>query len=377
MSNVEADQLSGYEPQLSITYGKRGQQRLSLRGLATSLKMLPPNLISLDVTAQALHSDAFYVRHSAGEALARRADREARLVLQDALTDERAPVRASAARHLYGFSWFSVEPLIRQALGDQDRVVREAVVYALCAMRDLNAYETLTEALQHEDDDVRAAAAFGLRDCQDTAAVPVLEAVLLADDPQVRVKALEALAANDTRGAIPPVRRAMHDSQPDVIYAATLSLLELIGEESLLEIADVIQHSDGERRAQVLTGFFHASNYLKFDVADSAYVDPLIDALAVALQDRQLETRRAAIWPVAWIKHPRTPPLLQQAYNNEADSTLKALFMRVAVSLMADNSETLLTDALHSQDEIVRAAAEKIMRERAQRTTSAVNPVLS
>jgi hypothetical protein len=31
MSNVEADQLSGYEPQLSITYGKRGQQRLSLR----------------------------------------------------------------------------------------------------------------------------------------------------------------------------------------------------------------------------------------------------------------------------------------------------------------------------------------------------------
>ena len=359
--------LSGFEPQLSISYGKRGQQRLSLRGLATSLNMLPPNAIALDVTAQALRSDTFYVRHSAGEALARRGDRAARLVLQDALNDDHAPVRASAARHLFGFSWYAIDSLISQALRDSDVRVRESAAYALCDMHDLNAYEALTEALQHEHDDVRMAAAVGLRNCQDIAAVPVLEACLLASDPQVRIKALEGLGMNGTSGAVPIVRRAMADPDPDVIYAATLSLLELTGDESLIEISELIQLSAGEMRTQVLRGFFHASNYLKFEVAQSKYIDKLIDALTVALQDQQIEARRAAIWPIAWIKHPRTAPLLRQAYDREVDSTLKALFMRVAVSLMADGSEDLLTDALRSQNAVVRTAGERIMRERAQR----------
>jgi HEAT repeat protein len=233
-------------------------------------------------------------------------------------------------------------------------------------MRDLNAYETMAAALRYEDDSVRMAAAWGLRDCQDAAAVPVLAAVLLADDPDVRVKGLEALGANDTPDAIPVVRRSLTDPHPDVIYAGTLSLLELEGEESLQEIADVIRQTNGDARAQVLRGFFHASNYLKFDVAGNALADTLIDSLELALADDQAETRRAAIWPLAWIKHPRTPAILRQAYYHEPDREMKALFMRVAVSLMSEGSEELLQDALHNQDEVVRSAAERIMQERAQ-----------
>ncbi len=358
--------ITGREPCLSPSYGKQGQQRLSLRGLATMLNVLPPHAIALEVTAEALRSEAFYVRYSAGKMLARRGDRDARLVLQGALNNGQAPTRASAARHLYGFSWFSVEPLIRQALRDPDRRVREAVVYALCDMRDLNAYETMATALQHEDDSVRMAAAWGLRDCQDVAAVPVLAAVLLAADPDVRVKALEALGANDTPDAIPVVRRSLTDPHPDVIYAGTLSLLELEGEASLQEIADVIRHTSGDARAQVLRGFFHASNYLKFDVAGHPLADTLIDALEIALGDDVIEARRAAIWPLAWIKHPRAPAILRQAYYQEPNREMKALFMRVAVSLMSEGSEELLQDALHNQDEVVRSAAERIVRERAQ-----------
>src|SRR5512140_3007899 len=95
--------LTGREPRLSVSYGKSGQQRLSLRGLATMLNILPPHAIALEVTAEALRSEAFYVRYSAGQVLAKRADRDARLVLQYALNDKSAPTRASAARHLYAF----------------------------------------------------------------------------------------------------------------------------------------------------------------------------------------------------------------------------------------------------------------------------------
>jgi HEAT repeat protein len=370
--------ITGREPRLMFGFGKSGQQRLSLRRLATMVNMLPPEAISLEAAAEMLKNDEFFVRYNAAKMLGRRGDRPARMIMEDALNSGSAPTRASVARHLYGFSWFAAEPLIRKALQDKDARVREGAIYALCDLRELNAYQLMIEVLENETDDVRAAAAWGLRDCQDAAAVPVLKVVLKADDPDVRIKALEALGANDTPQAMPVVREAMNDPEPDVKYAATLSLLELAGESWLQELSGIIGRTSGVTLQQVLRGFFHATNYLKIDVAQSKAADLMIDSLETALLDDMPDVRMAVVWPLAWMRHTRTPVVLKQAYYRESDSGVKAQMVRVATSLMAENTgagegvqvaEQILKDALENADGKVRRVAEEIV---AQRRATAV-----
>lgn len=366
--------ITGREPRLSSGYTKKGERRLSLRRFATMLNMLPPEAVSLDALAVAVHNEDFFVRFNAAKMLGRRGDRDARLIIQEVLASDDVPARASVARHLYGFSWYAAEPLIRQALQDADFRVREAAVYALCDLRELNAYLLLQDVLKNEHDDVRAAAAWGLRDCQDPAAVPVLEIVLQAKDPDVRVKALEALGSNDTPEAMPVVRNAMNDPEPEVKYAATLSLLELAGERWLQELSGIIGRTSGVTLHQVLRGFFHATNYLKIEVGKSSAADLMIDALETAMLDTMPEVRQAVIWPLAWMRHPRTPMILRKTYTLETDPAIRAEIVRVVPSLMSNITgatdeelkvvDFIIEDALKSDDPAVRSAAQQADRNR-------------
>lgn len=347
--------ITGREP--SLVRGQPGRYRLSLRGLGTLLNVLPPEAISLEAAAAALRSKDFFVRYNAARILRRRGDRAARLIMRAALSDGKVPTRASVARELYGFSWYSAEPMLRQALKDEDARVRECAVYALCDLRELNGYQLLVEVLHHDTDEVRAAAAWGLRNCQDEAAVPVLQAVLRAADPDVRVQALEALGANDTLPALPVVRAALHDPEPDVIYAATLSLIELQGESALSEIAALIATTNGVTRQQILRGFFHATNYLLIDVNGCREVEAVIDALATALTDPLPAARLAAVWPLAWTRQPRATQLLKYAYASENDQATKARIVRIAWNLMSPARDEIWQDAANCADTLVRETA--------------------
>lgn len=373
--------ITGREPRLITTYSKKGEHRLSLRRFATMLNMLPPEAVSLNALAEAVNNEEFFVRYNAAKMLGRRGDRDARLIIQQTLEQGEVPSRASVARHLYGFSWFAAEPLIKKALQDKDYRVREAAIYALCDLRELNAYQLMVQVLKTEEDDVRAAAAWGLRDCQDSAAVPVLEVVLEAKDPDVRIKALEALGANDTPEAMPVVRNAMNDPEPEVKYAAVLSLLELAGERWLHELSGIIGRTSGVTLQQVLRGFFHATNYLKIDVGRSKSADLMIDALETALTDTMPEVRKAVIWPLAWMRHERTPSILKRTYNVEDNSEVKAEIVRISTSLMSNltgatsdelaAADFILQDALKSSDPKVKTAAEEAQRNRQGATASA------
>lgn len=374
-------QITGREPRLSSGYSRKGERRLSLRRFATMLNMLPPDAVSLEALAAAVNNDEFFVRFNAAKMLSKRGDRDSRLIIENTLKNGETPSRASVARHLYGFSWFSAEPLIKIALADEDYRVRESAIYALCDLREYNAYQLMVEVLKDEDDQVREAAAFGLRDTQDSAAVPVLEVVLQAKDPDVRVKALEALGANDTPEAKPVVREAINDPDPYVKYSAVLSLLELSGESWLQELSGIIGRTSGVTLQQVLRGFFHATNYLKIDVGKSSAADLMIDALETALLDDMAEVRQATIWPLAWMRHERTPMILRKTYNLEQVSDVKAEIVRITNSLMAANSgataeelkvaDDILQDALKSTDEVVKAAADEVVRHREEATAIA------
>lgn len=367
--------LTGREPRLANRHGTHGERKLSLRRLATMLNVLPPEAISIDAAAIMLRNDEFFVRFNAAKMLSRRGDRDARIIMEEVLKTGEAPSRATVARHLHGFSWFAGEPLIKMALADKDSRVRECAIYTLCDLREMNAYQLMVEVLRKEKDSVREAAAWGLRDCQDAAAVPVLEVVLQAEDPEVRIKALEALGANDTPEAMKVVRNAMNDPEPDVKYAATLSLLELAGEAWLQELSGIIGRTHGITRQQVLRGFFHATNYLKIDVGETSAADLMVDALETALLDDLVDVRMAVTWPLAWMRHKRTPIVLKRAYMIEMEPDVKAHMVRVAASLSSAAGEEILQDALKSKVDKVRETAEQIMKERAySEALKAANP---
>lgn len=356
--------LTGREPMLASGLLEKGKRRLSLRRLGTMLNMVSPETVSLDAAREMINSDDLFVRYNAAKLLGKRGDRDARLIIEAALESGGARTRASVARHLHGFSWFSAQPMIKKALKDPDARVRESVIYALCEMGDLNAYNLMIEVLEGEEDNVLEAAAYGLRDTQDSAAIPVLEQVLKAQDPDVRIKGLEALGISGVPEAMPVVRQAMFDAEPTVKYAATLSLLELSGEGWLEELAGVIGRTTGETLEQVLLAFFHATNYLKIDVAKSKASELMIDALETALLDESAAVRMAAAWPLAWIRHERTPAILKKTYRIELDPEVKAHIVRVSAGLMSAASEDILQSALASEETVVRAAAEKVMAER-------------
>lgn len=367
-------EITGREPRLASGYTKKGEHRLSLRRFATMLNLLPPESVSIDALAVAVHNEEFYVRFNAAKMLSRRGDRDARLIVEDVLKKGETPSRASVARHLYGFSWFSAEPLIRTALKDSDFRVREAAVYALCDLRELAAYQLLAEILKNEVDDVRGAAAWGLRDCQDPAAIPVLEVVLEADDADVRIKALESLGQNDNPEAMPVVRSAMNDPDPQVKYAATLSLLELAGEGWLQELSGIIGRTSGVTLQQVLRGFFHATNYLKINVGKSKAADMMIDALETALLDDMDDVRKMVIWPLSWMRHERTPQILRKTYALERSLEVKTEIVRVACSLISDITgatpqemtvvDAILQDALNSSEPQLKEAALNVVKNR-------------
>ncbi len=355
--------FTGREPVLSQHTAQKRSWRLSWQNLGNLLHLLPPESVSIEAAEAALHHKEFYIRYTAGRLLSRRADRDAWLVMQRALQSEQAPVRASAARFLYGFSWYSAESLLRLGLEDADERVREASVYALCDCYQGAAYQILVQVLEDEIDMLRAAAAWGLRDHRDPAAVAVLEKVLLAEDADVRIQALEVLGANEIPQALPLVLRYLYDPNADVRYAAVLSWMELAGEKCLPELAAHAEKRPGAARQPVLRALFHACNYLRIDLARPHLLDAALQLIGMALSDEVPETRLAAVWPLAWIHHPRAGELLRQAYESETVPAIKAQMLHVAYSLFATGREVLLASGQNDPALEVREMAERILEE--------------
>jgi molecular chaperone DnaK (HSP70)/HEAT repeat protein len=348
--------LTGSEPSLVIQ--EKAGFRLSLKGLASMLNLLPPDQISVEALAAALRSDECMVRFNAADVLSRRADRDARLAFEDILQSGTPHQRASAAGHLYRFSWFAAEPLYHLALNDSDHRVREAAVFALCKMRLPEAYALVTEILQSGSDAMRLSAVWGMYSRPDPAAVPVLAVALQAQNYEIRELALEVLGATEAPEAIEVVKNAMGDPQPEVQYAATLSWIELTREACFAELADLIERTCGWERRWVLRGLFHATNYMGIETGSAPEAVTLIRALDSALSDTLPEARLAAFMPLAWTRHPEAEATLLAGFRREPNSDVKALMLTSAVHLMSPLAGTLLEEARGCADPLLRQTVE-------------------
>lgn len=351
---------TGREP--SLPKREKTGFRLSLKGLASMLNLLPADQISVEAYAAALRSDDCMARFNAADILARRADREARLVFDDVLKTGTPHQRASAAGHLYRFSWFAAEPLYQRALADDDHRVREAAVFALCKMRLPEAYDLVIRILQDGSDSMRLSAVWGLYSRPDPAAVPVLEVALRAENPEIRELALEVLGATENPAAIQVVKTALRDSNPEVQYAATLSWVELAREGCFTELAGLIARTRGLERRAILRGFFHATNYMGIETGFAPGAALLINALAAALNDDLPETRLIAYLPLCWIRHPEAEAALLDGFHREPNSDVKAHMLTVSQHLMSPVAALLLEESLRSPDLLLRQTAEYLSK---------------
>jgi HEAT repeat protein len=236
-------------------------------------------------------------------------------------------------------------------------------------VRTDDAYQLLAETLPNENDPVCMEAAWGLIDSPNAGAVPVLGITLQAQDPEVRAKSLEALGATGASEALPIARDALDDPAIEVKYAAAFCLVELAREACLPELAKAVERTKGIAREAVLRGLYHATNYFFVDVASSAHVDLVIDALEAALHDDLAQTRLAAAKPLAWMNHDRAAAALSVGYHLELDSGTKARILREAVDVMSPCAEDLLQDGLQSQDTLVRETAEFVTQRRQRQRT--------
>jgi HEAT repeat protein len=356
--------ITGYEPRISSRSQNRERAawRLAARNVAHMLRILPDDAITLEAIEAALSDNDFLVRSSAAKRLIDRNDRQARMVLQRVLDTGSGPARANIARHLFGLTWFSAEPMFEQAFADNDYRVREGAAYSLCTMGTLEAYQFLIGKLEHEThDQVLGAPAmeWGLHGSHDPLAVEVLKMSLKSSDPEIRAKAMEAFSTTEARAAIEPVRDTMlNDLDEHVIYHATLSYVELLEAACIEDFAKLFPSTtDAQRLRPMLRGFFHATNYRHVDVSASEHVDALIDALQVVMQHPSRKVRWQAIWCLAWMKSERTPAIIANLYHVEQDIELKAHFLNVAVNLMSEGSDKLLEDALASDEESLQREA--------------------
>jgi hypothetical protein len=68
----------------------------------------------------------------------------------------------------------------------------------------------------------------------------------------------------------------------------------------------------------------------------------VIDALESALRDDAPDVRMAAVWPLAWMRHPRAAHALKQAYAREADDSVRSHIVNTAVNLMSEAGTELM-----------------------------------
>ena len=99
------------EPMLASGLLEKGKRRLSLRRLGTMLNMVSPENVALDAVQEMINSDDFFVRYNSAKLLGKRGDRDARVIIENALKNGGARTRASVARHLHGFTWFSADTM--------------------------------------------------------------------------------------------------------------------------------------------------------------------------------------------------------------------------------------------------------------------------
>jgi HEAT repeat protein len=261
----------------------------------------------------ALQDQAAYVRIYAVQALGKTGDRAMAGLIEKSLDDEEPLVRVSAAGALAMLN----QPLGWERLSgsakSRNPEERSAALRTLGLLKKAASFPELEAALGETQPSVRAAAVSGLGDLGERKAGPLLLKALHDPIPVVRGAAVISLGKLQYRDALPALKQSLSDQNPGVRADAVEVLLEF--DVPYDEVAGVVRELKNDNSPRVRDRV--AKSLIK---ARGKSVQDAIGTLQLLLQDPLPLPRMMAARALGHIKSEQTGSLLKQAVHDQDEA---------------------------------------------------------
>ena len=265
----------------------------------------------------ALQDQAAYVRKYAVQALGKTGDRAMAGLIEKSLEDEEPLVRVSAAGALARLN----QPLGWERLGgsakSRNPEERSAALRTLGLLKRGTFFQELEAAVGDDQPSVRAAAISGLGDLGERKAGPVLLKALHDPIPGVRGAAVIGLGKLHYAEAMNDVKHALNDKNPGVRADAVAVLLEF--GEPYATVAGTVRELMGDKEPGIRA---RVSRSLAKGRGES--VRDAVEGLRLLLQDALPLPRMTAVRALGHVASPQAATILKEALHDEDDAVRAA-----------------------------------------------------
>jgi HEAT repeat protein len=261
----------------------------------------------------ALQDQAAYVRKYAVQALGKTGDRAMAGLIEKSLDDEEPLVRVSAAGALAMLNQPQGWTRLRESGQSNNPEESGAALRMLGLLKDAKSFPALEAALGHSQPSVRAAAAAGLGNLGEKKSWPALVKALHDPIPVVRGAAVISLGKLQYRDALPALKQSLSDQNPGVRADAVEVLLELGVPYD--EVAGTVRELKDDSSPRVRDRV--AKSLVK---ARGKSVQDAIGTLQLLLQDPLPLPRMMAARALGHIKSEQTGSLLKQALHDQDEA---------------------------------------------------------
>ena len=243
------------------------------------------------------------------------------------------------------------EPHLAGMLKDDDIRIRFKTALELSRYGNLSSHEILTWALKDEYADVRDSAERALTNLKDKSIIPALASIL--KDEHYKFRYFATISSNDIYGkktAIPRLVKALDSKDPWIQYAALKALYHFKNPSAINSLHHVIEQADSLSRIMAVRTLGA--------IAEKAKDTRVIEPLSLALDDRKVEVRCAAVEALGKIKDTKANDLLTKMLEDPEKSVKYAAAF--ALAEWADpKAIPILCKALRDKDVEIRYKAAK------------------
>jgi HEAT repeat protein len=300
--------------------------------------------------------------------------------LEEGLSDGSGLVRALAAEGLANLEDGRRSPKFRQGLEDQAVLVKEAVLKGLTKSDDVSVIPLVESMLKDPEVRTRVAAAEVLCHLKRAKGCDVLLRYARAPNPDERTAAIRALVDRQSTELFPILKEASEHQQPSVRGAAATGFGRLPSAEALAILSRLLRDPLSPVRiaAAVSLGKFHGLNagpplIKALDDRDSAVRAFVIGALLE--YGERYEVVADSIRTLINTKEPAIRAAVARALGHAGESNresarsalmilvqdtvprVRIAAIRSMTKVEGPGARTVLKDALHDEDDAVRATA--------------------
>ena len=327
----------------------RKDMREQMRGAAyTALKEIDSDAL-VPFFEDGLSDGSGPVRVLAVEGLGRTEAGRRSKKLRSAVEDQAGLVKARAVKVLGKSGDRSVIPLIEQAAKDDLANVRIAAYGALIRLGRKDAWEQLRKSIDAPNPEERAEAIRTIADLRDQRGTPAMLELLTYEQPSVRAAAARGLGHLERKEARKQIEQLLNDPIPPVRESAASALADLGGNESVPALTRGLRDGAFTVRAAVVAALLQLGQPY----------ETVASAVRELMQQSDTGARSSAAFALGKATEANAAGAVQMLVTLTADPLPgpRILAVRSLGRVGNRDVESVLKDALHDQNEAVRATA--------------------